>query len=760
MSENHAVTILIRYFCILITCYFLYINISPSLFHYSLGYKEIEQIEILLVVGISAFFWSYQLFSLQRQARQKKRSELHELMITESLLENSSNLFFHLNDKGCITFISARSEAILGYNEAELLSRPFSSLFYDSRHFDEICEQIKSVNTAPQSLQCQLICKNGSTIWTEIRTLVDVKKDHLKLQGCIQDISEQQSMIACLQSEEQILNDIIDHIPNIIFVKNNKNEIVLVNKFLCDLLGVNIDTLKRDSHNKIFSCDSHESLQNSPFARWSRDDRNKEVVDQFGEVHEFEFSQIKIANKTDNELLLTIGKKIAPSDRWAETVEHFLQYDALTGLLNRNVFINQLDKRLSTCQGHDSLAICVLDLYDFKRINDTLGHEIGDLALKYTAQRISMIGEQLSLLCRYNGDEFAFILNNINSLKSLDVLIKRLHSYFEQPLQLQGVELKLTGNIGVVLSPNDGLSSDVLLKKLDIALHVAKSSSSTQTQIYAGELEESLQANMRIEKYLSKALRNSELSLVYQPFVSSKGERLIGAEVLLRWYNDQLGLVEPEQFIPVAEQTGEIVSIGSWIINQACLQLKAWQKKFGSDFYLAVNVSPRQFLYGDLVNVIDQALTVTGINPSSLEVEITEGLLLGNQESVLTTMQQLVKRGVRLSLDDFGTGYSSLNYLKKFPFDCLKIDRAFVSDLNKDQQDNALVVAITEMAHALKLSVVAEGVEQVEQLAWLQALDVDIIQGYYFSKPLSAIDFENWYGQSQSARLSNLMTDI
>ena len=757
MSENHTVTILLQYFFILISCYFIYINIPLSLFEHTFAYKEIKQIEMLFLFVFSTIFWGFQLFSLQSQVRQNKRDDLHQLKITEALIQNSSNVLFHLNSKGAVTFISAMSEAVLGYNQAELLSRPFSSLFYDIRHFDDICEQLKSASEAPRYLRSKLIRKNGSIIWAEIRTIVNEKKEGAELQGCIQDISEQQAMLTCLQGEEQILNDIVDHIPYIIFVKNNKNEIVLVNKFLCNLLGINIDELKRDSRNKLLSCDSLEALQDSAFEKWNHGEHKKEIVDQFGETHEFEFSQIKIANKMDDGLVLTIGKTISSSDRRAETVEYFLQYDSLTGLLNRNVFINQLEKRLTTEQGHESLAVCVLDLYDFKRINDTLGHDIGDQALKYTAQRISMMGEQLSLLCRYNCDEFAFILNDINSIKSLNLLIKRLHSFFEHPLQLQEVELKLAVNIGIVLSPNDGLSTDILLKKLDIALHVAKSSSSTQTQIYSGELEESLHANMRIEKYLSKALTNSELSLAYQPFVSNKGERLIGAEVLLRWYNDQLGQVSPEQFIPVAEQTGEIVSIGSWIINQACLQLRTWQKRFGSDFYLAVNVSPRQFLYGDLVNVIDKALTVTGINPSSLEIEITEGLLLGNQESVLETMQKLVKRGVRLSLDDFGTGYSSLNYLKKFPFACLKIDRAFISDLNKDQQDEALVVAITEMAHALKLSVVAEGVEKIEQLTRLQALDVDIIQGYYFSKPLSDIDFENWSEQRESVELAHLL---
>jgi len=445
-----------------------------------------------------------------------------------------------------------------------------------------------------------------------------------------------------------------------------------------------------------------------------------------------------------------------------DSIESALQYDQLTGLLNRDVFINQLKNYLKGYKDNTSMAICVVDIHDFKRINDTLGHDAGDQVLKYTAQKIGMLGQQLKLLSRYNGDEFTFILTDIHSASSLHHLINELSSFFETPLILADTELKLALNIGIVLTPNDGLTADVLLKKLDIALHVAKSTSSTQTQtqIYAGELEESLQAKMRIEKHLAKALVNSELSLVFQPFVSGHNESLMGAEVLLRWYNDELGQVGPDQFIPVAEQTGEIVKIGNWVIEQACLQLKRWQNSFSDGFYLAVNVSPRQFLYGDLVNVVKKALTTADIHPHSLEIEITEGLLLGDQAAVLTTMQELVELGVRLSLDDFGTGYSSLSYLKKFPFDCLKIDRSFISDLNNNQQDNALVTAITEMAHALQLSVVAEGVESRDQLYQLQLLDVDIIQGYYFSKPLPAKLFENWNKQNREFILDDLEFDL
>ncbi|WP_028863533.1 sensor domain-containing protein [Psychromonas aquimarina] len=756
MLKNHAATILIRYFLILISCYFFYINLSPSLLNRELSNEEVNQIEMIFLLVFSTLFWGYQIFTLQLKRKQSEAFEQHEIKIAEALIQDSSNVLFHLNPAGSITFISALSESILGYNEAELLLRPFSSLFYDAGDFNSISEQSERENLQAHSQQSRLICKNGTIIWAEIRTVSNKSSAGPELQGCIRDISRQQEMLELLQGKEQMLRTIIEHIPYIVFVKNSDDEIIIANKLLCDLLGQTSDEVLGKSAKNIFPHALVNSLSRFTARNSGKPLYIQEIIDPHGEVHEFEFSQFKLSQSISNSSLVIIGKEVSRLEKRAQTIEHFLQYDPLTGLLNRNVFINQLTKYFNNVKEHHSAAVCIVDLYDFKRINNTLGHEIGDLALKYTAQKICMIGDQLSMLCRYNGDEFAFVLHRVNSQQALNKIIKRLHSFFEFPVRLQDVELKLTVNIGIVFSPNEGLSTEALLKKLDIALHAAKSSSSKQTQIYSGELEESLQANMRIEKYLTKALANSELSLVYQPFVSSLDDRLMGAEVLIRWYNDHLGQVYPDQFIPVAEKSGEIVSIGSWVIEQACLQLKIWQKKFGDDFYLAVNVSPRQFLYGDLVNVIDRALAAAGVRPSSLEVEITEGLLLGNQESVLNTMHQLVDRGVRLSLDDFGTGYSSLNYLKKYPFDCLKIDRAFIVDISKDQQGEALVTAITNMAHALKLSVVAEGVEHEEQLAKLRFLEVDIIQGYYYSEPLSSSEFNRWFQHHRPMALNHL----
>ncbi|WP_169337250.1 sensor domain-containing protein [Psychromonas ossibalaenae] len=748
-----------RYFLILISCYFFYTNLSPSLLNRELSNEEIYQIEMIFLFLFSTLFWGYQIFTLQLKRKKSEAFEQHEMKIAEALIQDSSNVLFHLNAAGNITFISAVSESILGYNETELLSRPFSSLFYDAGDFNAIREQSGFTDLKSYSQQSRLICKNATIIWAEIRCVVNENSAGLELQGCIRDISRQKEVLDLLHAKEATLRSIIEHIPYLVFVKNSDDEIVIANKLLCDFLGLSSEELLGKSAKNVFSDTLFPPFRQNPFIE--KGDKKsiytQEITDQYGDLHEFEFSQIKISQGISDSSVVIIGKALGRSEKRVKTIEHFLQYDPLTGLLNRNVFINRLEKYLDNLKKQHSAAVCVVDLYDFKRINNTLGHEIGDLALKYTAQKIGLIGEQLSMLCRYNGDEFAFVLQGVNSEEALNKIINRLHTFFEFPVRLQDVELKLAVNVGIVLTPNDGLSTEVLLKKLDIALHAAKSSSSKQTQIYAGELEKSLQANMQIEKYLTKALSNSELSIVYQPFVSGKGGRLIGAEVLIRWYNDHLGQVNPDQFIPVAERSGEIIPIGSWVIEQACLRLKTWQAKFGDDFYLAVNVSPRQFLYGDLVNVIDKALAEAGVRPSSLEVEITEGLLLSNQESVLKTMHQLAERGVRLSLDDFGTGYSSLNYLKNFPFDCLKIDRAFIADINKEPQGEALVTAITNMAHALKLTVVAEGVEHKEQLARLCFLEVDIIQGYYYSKPLPGSEFERWFKHCHSTALNNLV---
>lgn len=763
MSENHALNIFIRYFFILGTCYFFYINIPAPLFISDLSYHDIKQIEMLSVLILSTIFWGYQLFSLQRCHEKTIEVVSQKLKTREALVQNAGNILFHLNAKEEITFISPVCKSILGYDEIELLSHSFSSLFLNGSHFEIPYQLCKEGKENSYNLQSRLICKDGTIIWAEIRTILCSSSQGLEVQGCIEDITISREQSESLQVKEKILTVLMDKLPYLIYIYNQKNELVLVNQFFCGFVNRKKEQLIALHHTPFFH-EQAENLAETFFSYTGNDEDSeiKELENSFAEKCQFHLSQIKITGHEFGELTLSIGKPVDDSFRHTEVIEHFLQYDQLTGLLNRDVFINQLKNHLKGYKGNSSMAICVVDIYDFKRINDTLGHDAGDQVLKYTAQKIGMLGEPLKLLSRYNGDEFAFILTDIHSTSSLHYLINELSSFFETPLMLPDTELKLALNIGIVLAPNDGLTADVLLKKLDIALHVAKSTStsSTKTQIYAGELEESLQASMRIEKHLVKALINSELSLVFQPFVSGHNESLMGAEVLLRWYNDELGQVGPDQFIPVAEQMGEIVKIGSWVIEQTCQQLKKWQNSFSDGFYLAVNVSPRQFLYGDLVNVVKKALTTADINPHFLEIEITEGLLLGDQSTVLTTMEQLVELGVRLSLDDFGTGYSSLSYLKKFPFDCLKIDRSFISDLNNNQQDNALVTAITEMAHALHLNVVAEGVENRDQLYQLQLLDVDIIQGYYFSKPLPAKQFENWHKKNRQFILNDLVFDL
>lgn len=754
MHKNSIVTSFIRYFLILVTCYFLYHYISLSLFPDVLNYQQKKQLEILFLLIFSAIFWGYQQWSLMDRLKDNLHREHYRLKISEALIQNSSNVLFHLNNKGHITFISPMCHSLLGYRESELASRSLSSLFLDVAHYQAISDQLESLSRDPHCLQTELLCKDGAHIWAEIRTVLYQGKAGVELQGCIQDISEQRHMLSCLQGKERILGNIINNIPYLIFVKNDQNKTILVNQYLCDFTGLTIEQLIVSGDNYLSVTDPLDAMLPSRFVKHviHKPNYKKELVDNDGVLHEVAFSQINIEHKTYDGLTLIIGKLVSASARRTESIEHFLQYDALTGLLTRNVFIRRLEKYLCNLQIGNT-AVCVVDLCNFKRINDTLGHDIGDQALKFASQKISLLDESLSMLCRYSGDEFTFVLKNINSMKSLELQLEQLHELFEKPLKLHGVDVKLSLNIGAVVCPSDGVTAESLLKKLDIALHVAKSSSATRTQLYAGKLEESLQANMLIEKHLTHALEKGEFHLVFQPFVSSKGDRLLGAEVLLRWNSEVLGEVYPDKFIPVAEQTGDIVPIGSWVIEQACLQLKIWQKKFGDDFYLAVNVSPRQFLYGDLVNVVDNALKTSEVDAHSLEVEITEGLLIRDQALVLNTMETLAARGVRLSLDDFGTGYSSLNYLKKFPFDCLKIDRAFIADINSDNQNDALVVAITEMAHALNLTVVAEGVEELVQLTRLRTLAVDIIQGYYFSKPLCHSDFESWYEQSRKNNL-------
>lgn len=420
-------------------------------------------------------------------------------------------------------------------------------------------------------------------------------------------------------------------------------------------------------------------------------------------------------------------------------------YDMLTGLPNRSLALDRLNEAVTRAQvGGHKMAVIFFDLDSFKKVNNSIGHKTGDELLKQTAARLQKLTGQLSTVARLGADEFLLILPEIKSTVAVEKLAMRLNAAFFEPFVLGEQEVTVTASMGISVYPTDGEDALSLLQDATSALHKAKEKGANTFHFYTEDIHNQALERLKLEEELRLALDRKELEVFYQPIIDTRTKSLVGAEALLRWTNKELGFVSPADFIPIAEDIGMIVPIGEWVLEEAFKQVKAWVENPEAPDYVTVNVSPRQFRDVDFVGRVAEIVEKSGVHPSHIKLEVTESLLVGDVDNVEEMMNQLKAIGLRLSLDDFGTGYSSLSYLKKYDFDTLKIDRAFIKDIPDDKGDCALVDAILALSESLGLEVVAEGVETVEQFDYLKEHGCGRIQGFLFSKPLNVSDFEDF----------------
>ncbi|WP_151634022.1 putative bifunctional diguanylate cyclase/phosphodiesterase [Noviherbaspirillum aerium] len=426
-----------------------------------------------------------------------------------------------------------------------------------------------------------------------------------------------------------------------------------------------------------------------------------------------------------------------------DQIKHLAQHDPLTGLPNRAMMHERLAHALALA-GRQQGAVWVLflDFDRFKLINDSLGHKVGDIVLTTMAARMVEVCRETDTVARLGGDEFVMILSETRGGKLSESIIERLMAKLARPIRVNGHELLLTSSIGISVFPEDGATVDSLVEHADVAMYRAKQNGRNNFCFYTASMNDAAIARLELESDLRNALQRDEFRLHYQPQVDVASGDTVGAEALLRWQHPTKGLVPPAAFIPMAEETGLIVPIGAWVIRAACEQQRKWMNDGLPPMRISVNLSPRQFAETDLVETIQSILIETRIDPTYLELELTEGMLMSDVDLAEKRLAQLKRLGVHLSIDDFGTGYSSLAYLKRFPIDVLKIDRSFVKDLSNEDNSKAIVMAIITLAKAMKLHVVAEGVELLEQEEYLRKACCDRIQGYLVSAPLPALEFK------------------
>ncbi|WP_076412296.1 GGDEF domain-containing phosphodiesterase [Shewanella sp. UCD-KL12] len=583
--------------------------------------------------------------------------------------------------------------------------------------------------------------EDGSWIWLLDRGKVaetDSQNRALRMTGTLRDITTKKQTESTLRLSAQVL----DSMREAVIVGDHNHQIISVNPAFSSISGfsfeevVNKHILDFASNKKALS--QYRKIQRE-LARnhyWSGEStiahRDGSQILTWLEVTKIDDHHGK------NDYFVAVFNDISARKKAEEDLRFLANYDALTGLPNRCLFQDRIQHATKQASRTNRLvALLFIDLDRFKYINDSMGHHIGDLLLKSVAQRLKSIVRQGDTVARIGGDEFTIILENLSKQSAAKQVADKIIQAFNTPFNLEGNKFSVSPSIGISLYPNNASCSEQLVKYADTAMYHAKSQGRNNYQFYLPAMNEVASRHVEIEAGLKQALDRNELYLVYQPKYTVLGQQLTGFEALLRWHSTELGHINPMEFIPVAEEIGMIEKIGHWVLNQACQQLSHWHHMGYTQLNIAVNLSAKQ-LKTELVDIVEVALGVANLPASSLELEITESSIMSNPTDAVSIFTQLKTLGISLAIDDFGTGYSSLSYLKRFPVDTLKIDKEFVHDIDSKQADATITTAIIALAKSLQLEVVAEGVENQQQLELLTDHECDQVQGFLFSKPLKA----------------------
>lgn len=596
------------------------------------------------------------------------------------------------------------------------------------------------------------IAADGAVFW--IRDVISVLagvQGTKELIGFMFDITKEKLAEEKLRKRELQLAAVIDHAVDGIITINESGIIVQFNTSAegifgyrpSEVIGQNVRVLMPEP----------DSSQHDSYIRHYLDTGEAKIIGIGREVT----AKRKDGSTFPMELL--INEMVLDEKRWfvgvvrditkrkeaEELIRHQANYDALTDLPNRVLAQDRMQRGLILAKrDKEKLALIYFALDKFKNINGTLGHKRGDMILVVLANRLKECVRESDTVARLGGDEFLIILKNIGSIFNVENIARKIMHTISEQLIVDGHEVFLKASLGLSVYPDDGKTSEELLRYAETAMHRAKTEGGNNRQYFEVNMHKKLAKRMAMEPHLYRALDQDEMEVHFQPVVDTFSTTIVSSEALLRWKNPELGMVSPEKFIPLAEDTGLIVPIGAWVLSRACKQAKLWQEQGLGPIHVAVNISTRQFREEGFIKTVSRILQESGLPSDCLEFEITEGLLLKDVPETSVTLNKLSEMGVRLSLDDFGTGYSSLSYLKRFPFDFLKIDQSFIRDMMHVPKDASLVKAIIAMAHNLGLQVIAEGVETNDQLEFLRAEGCDLIQGYYFSKPLPEGKFIQW----------------
>ena len=721
---------------------------------------------LLLLIGwlvVTLLIWGiwrvYRMAQMEQQINHQ--TEIHALVqerkaYYEGLFFNAPLPYMSLDNKGIIQSVNQAWLDLFGYdNLQQVEGKAFIGLLPPSSQsrFDITFSQLL-VSHRPGKLELMIEAEQGKTRVLSLQTRVSKNASGMieRIHCIFSDVTEQQLNEMALQQAASVF----EYTTEGIMITDADAKIISVNPAFTSLLGYTADEVVGQNPNKLKSGRHDASFYAKVWAElaknghwsgevWNRR-KNGELIAEWLSITTIYDAQKKVKN------YVGIFADISRLKQNENQMLSMANQDHLTGLPNRRHFMTRLQHALDVAQRkHTRLAVIMLDVDRFKGVNDSYGHEVGDSLLKSLAQMFAEGQRTSDMVARLGGDEFAFLLEDIQQPEDAGRIAAHILERLAEPITLSnGVEVMLSATAGISLFPDMAKQPEQLLQQADTALYRAKAEGPGNFFYFTQNMTFQAQERLILEAQLKQALKQNQFVVYYQPKVEVATGRAIGAEALVRWQHPDLGLLAPNTFIEVCEETGLVIGLGEWVLHETCRQGKIWLADWGSNFHLAVNVAASQWQQPQWVETVEKVLKQTRFPPNCLELEITENSLLRAEETVMTNLSRLHRLGVRISIDDFGTGYSSLSYLKRLPLNSLKIDKSFVDDLEVNTNDQQIVRAIIAMAHSLNLSVVCEGIEYPGQLAFIQAQACEFYQGYYMSEPLAARDFEAFMAQQNT----------
>ncbi|MDL4840187.1 bifunctional diguanylate cyclase/phosphodiesterase [Aquibacillus rhizosphaerae] len=663
----------------------------------------------------------------------------------DKFIEIHSDAIYILDEHGVLIDYNQGLIELTGYYSEELMGKSYQSMLYP----EDISKVGSFFNEAMDGKgkrrNFRIVHKSGEVKTVSIDAVpIKVDGDILGLFVIGKDIT---GWLEEIKQQNNKFQSLIKNSSDIISIINKNGEIVYFSDSLETVLGFKVEEMTGDLYQIMHPDDMDRARLALQEVLSKRPDQTVKIELRLkhknGNWLDIQVIATNLVDDPDVKGIVINYRDITDLKSAQNEIQYIAYHDYLTGLPNRRFFEKSLEDQLILSKEEQTkLAVLFVDLDNFKSINDTLGHDSGDILLKTVAQTLERSVPKKAMVSRWGGDEFFIMIPNIAEVTEISEVANQIKHNLNDTFTHNQYEFVITGSIGISVFPESGQDKQSLLKTADLAMYLTKEQGKNDFQIFTQEMMEKANETFSLQRDLNRALVNNEFELYYQPKISAKDGQICGAEALIRWNHPNLGMIPPNDFIHLAEESGMIVPIGDWVYQEACRQLRRWKEAGKEQIKISVNFSTLQFLQKDLVKRVASFLEENDIEGKWIEIEITESILVHSDQELLNKVIELKKIGIQIALDDFGKGYSSLDYLRKYGFNTIKLDRSFISDIDTNEESAAIASFMIALGKKLNINIVAEGVERKEQLAVLKKLECDELQGYLFSKPVRIAEFE------------------